>query len=115
MKFLARIRVWLLGCFIFGLVVYGVLGIYVARFTGATTAGRADMAIILGAKSYKEGKYNPCLVARVEGYENFVYSKEVMQREGLSSAIVVTEPFHIGRARLIAKMLGVSECKLHIE
>lgn len=40
-------------------------------------------------------------------YENFTYSKQIMKENGLSSIIVVTEPFHIARVRLVARSLGI--------
>jgi uncharacterized SAM-binding protein YcdF (DUF218 family) len=41
-------------------------------------------------------------------YENLVYSKALMKSHGLLSAIIVTEPFHIPRADLIASHLGIT-------
>lgn len=41
-------------------------------------------------------------------YENLKNSKVVMKTNKLKSAIIVTEPFHIGRAKLIAKTLNLN-------
>lgn len=46
--------------------------------------------------------------AATSTYENFVFSKEIMRHTGIHSVVVVTEPFHIARARLIARSLGVN-------
>jgi uncharacterized SAM-binding protein YcdF (DUF218 family) len=40
-------------------------------------------------------------------YENFVYSKKILDSNHLRTVIVVTEPFHIARARLLARTLGI--------
>lgn len=123
---------------------------------------RMDSAIVFGARAYKDGRYNPCLVARVEkavalyknnnvtkliltggydsedgvneaetmqkialekgvkkeaillenkatsSYENVVYSKALMEKEGIRSAFLVSEPFHTTRIELIARSLGMS-------
>lgn len=40
-------------------------------------------------------------------YENVKFSKEVMDREGFKSAIIVTSDFHIFRSVMIARKLGI--------
>ena len=41
-------------------------------------------------------------------FENLENSKVLLSRNGLSSAIIVTEPFHMARARLVARSLHIS-------
>lgn len=121
----------------------------------------SDVVIVLGARSYLGGNYNPCLVARVNHgadilkmgyskkmlmsggvddedkaneaqtmkkiaieqgirgedviletksdstYENLMFSKHLMDKHKLRSAIIVSEPFHLPRAALIAQKLGI--------
>lgn len=38
-------------------------------------------------------------------YENLLFSKEIINRNGLNSTIIVTEPFHLARTELVAKKL----------
>lgn len=40
-------------------------------------------------------------------YENLLYSKEIMKKNNLRTATIVTEPFHIARAKLVAKSLHI--------
>lgn len=40
-------------------------------------------------------------------YENLQYSREIMKRKDFTNAIIVTEPFHIPRADLIADNLKI--------
>lgn len=157
-RLLLFISAMLLICFI----GYVVLALYVASFVTSMPTKNADTAIILGAKSYKEASFNPCLVSRVKTgetllkkshvkyllmsggtdtedqrnesetmkeiaikdsiaesqiilenkststFENIKNSKYVMEQRGLKTAILVTEPFHIARTRLIAKSLGLN-------
>ena len=41
-------------------------------------------------------------------YENLLRSKKILDEENLRSIIIVSEPFHLARAHLIAEKLGVS-------
>lgn len=41
-------------------------------------------------------------------YENILFSQKILFEKGLSSMIIVTEPFHSPRAALVAKKLGLS-------
>jgi len=41
-------------------------------------------------------------------YENLILSKQLMDQNGLTTAIIVSEPFHMARSRLIARSLGIS-------
>ena len=40
-------------------------------------------------------------------YENLAFSQKIMQEQGLRSAIIVSEPYHLPRADLIATKLGI--------
>ena len=40
-------------------------------------------------------------------HENFLFAKEIMEREGLSTALVVSDPLHMKRAMLCAGDFGV--------
>lgn len=141
-------------------IVYLSLALYISKQAEIDTKSKADAILVLGARSYILGKYNPCLEARVEhavdlyraGYahkilvsggidkednvneadimkkmatekgipsidileeryatstfENFSLSYDILKQNNLSSVIVVTEPFHVARATLVAKKLG---------
>ncbi len=41
-------------------------------------------------------------------HENFVYAKEIMEREGMETALVVSDPLHMKRAMLCARDFGVT-------
>jgi uncharacterized SAM-binding protein YcdF (DUF218 family) len=41
-------------------------------------------------------------------FENFTYSKDILKDNNLNSVIIVTEPFHIKRAALVADKLGLN-------
>lgn len=144
------------------LILFASLTLYVASYIHAKTDTKADVAIILGAKSYKGTSYNPCLVSRVKTgvvlytkgqvsnllfsggtdredgkneaetmkkisleygasesailleteatstYENLVNSKKILEDKGLKNVIIVSEPFHIARARLMARSIGIN-------
>jgi vancomycin permeability regulator SanA len=40
-------------------------------------------------------------------YENLVNSQKIMKERGLEKAIIISEPFHMARARLIGRTLGI--------
>lgn len=40
-------------------------------------------------------------------HENFLYAKEIMEREGFRTALVVSDPLHMKRAMLCARDFGV--------
>lgn len=40
-------------------------------------------------------------------YENLVFSKELMEKEDINSAFLVSEPFHVTRIELVARSLGM--------
>ncbi len=40
-------------------------------------------------------------------YENFLFSREILEKKHLKSVLVVTEPFHAPRAGLVAKKMGI--------
>ncbi len=41
-------------------------------------------------------------------YENFIYSRQILNKSKLTSVIIVTEPFHSPRAGFIAKKIGMN-------
>ncbi len=41
-------------------------------------------------------------------YENLVFTKELMQKNNLKSVIIVSDPYHLPRASLVAKKLGMN-------
>ncbi|MBP9719286.1 MAG: YdcF family protein [Candidatus Levybacteria bacterium] len=41
-------------------------------------------------------------------YENLLYTKELLDKEKLDSVIIVSDPYHLPRAGLIAKSLGIT-------
>lgn len=141
-------------------LAYLSIALYIAKQAERDTKLKADAILVLGARSYIEGKYNPCLKARVEHavalykaayapkiimsggndreddaneadtmekiaiekgipstdileeksatstYENFSLSSDILKENNLNSVIVVTEPFHVARAALVAQKLG---------
>ncbi len=40
--------------------------------------------------------------------ENLMYSKQIMSEQGFKTAVIVTDPFHIKRALLIAEDIGIT-------
>ncbi|MBQ4194403.1 MAG: YdcF family protein, partial [Clostridia bacterium] len=40
-------------------------------------------------------------------HENFIYAREIMEREGMKTALVVSDPLHMKRAMLCARDFGV--------
>lgn len=148
--------------FIFGVFVlaYLLFAVYIGEQAENDTKFPSDIILVLGARSYIDGKYNPCLEARVthavelyknhyaakiivsggndkednaneaetmkkiaiekgvkpedillekkatSTYENFLLSQNILKKNNLHSVIVVTEPFHIARASMIAYKLG---------
>jgi uncharacterized SAM-binding protein YcdF (DUF218 family) len=140
--------------------VYFSLALYIGEHAEKDTKVKSDGILVLGARSYIGGKYNPCLLSRMQHavelfkdgyaskivvsggndvedgvneaetmqkiatemginkkdileeksatstYENFAFSQKILKQNHLHSVIVVTEPFHIPRASLVAKKLG---------
>jgi len=41
-------------------------------------------------------------------WENLLFSKKILQAQGLHTVIIVTEPFHAPRTLLVAKKLGIN-------
>jgi uncharacterized SAM-binding protein YcdF (DUF218 family) len=141
--------------------IYLSLAIYVANHAEKDTTSKADTILVLGARSYINGAYNPCLEARVDHaadlykakyaskiivsggndrednvneaqtmkkiaqehgvpnsaillenaatstYENVVNSQKILSKNHLKTVIIVTEPFHMARASLVADKLGL--------
>ncbi len=158
-------RVWipraLIGLVLLALATYLALLAWVGSSATLETAGRSDVAIVLGAAAYHNGAWNPCLVARVQQgvkllragtvttlilsggvdiedgaseagvmrqialrsgadpkallleplstttAQNLKFSQALMQREGLKSAVIVSDPYHLPRAGLIARRLNL--------
>jgi uncharacterized SAM-binding protein YcdF (DUF218 family) len=144
---------------IVSIIIYLSLAFVVGNRAEIDTKKRSDVILILGARSYIDKKYNPCLEARVahavdlykqgyaskiivsggndiednvneaetmkeiaiekgvktsdvlmeksatSTYENFLFSQEIITTNKLKSVIIVTEPFHMPRASLIADKL----------
>ena len=143
-------------------IMYSILAFFVASSIAAHPNINADAAIVLGARIYKNGTNNPCLVSRVNmaaklykqkkvstiiasggndredgvneatemqkmlvakgipmqnvllenqstsTYENLQNAKKIMTDHAIKSTIIVTEPFHVERAKLVAKTLGIN-------
>lgn len=156
-SFLIFISLFLIFC-----TVYVLLALFIGKQAITDTKKKSDAILVLGARSYINGAYNPCLKARVEHamllykekyagkllmsggndkednvneaetmkkmaiemgvkdsdilleknatstYENFTYSQKLFEKHGISSVIVVSEPFHMARASLIGKKIGMS-------
>lgn len=156
--FLLRLLVVFFGVAVFG---YFLLAFYVGSKAEKDTKIKSDAIVVLGARSSIGGKYNPCLVARVDHavalykahlaprllltggddredgvneaeamrtlalaqgipaeaillekqatstYENFQFSKKILGEKRLHSVIIVTEPFHVARASLVAEKAGL--------
>jgi uncharacterized SAM-binding protein YcdF (DUF218 family) len=47
-------------------LLYFSLAVYVARQAGQDTKVKSDAIVVLGARSFIDGEYNPCLVSRVK-------------------------------------------------
>lgn len=145
---------------VFSTALYLSLAWFIAIEAEKNTAKNSDVIVVLGARSYINGSYNPCLKARVDKaselyhkklaskllvtggndkedhkneaetmreiaiengvnpedilmeksasstYENFLFSKKILRERGLTSVIIVTEPFHMARAMLVANKLN---------
>jgi uncharacterized SAM-binding protein YcdF (DUF218 family) len=156
-----RIALTLVGV---GVAVYVALWAWVALSIPRTgTLQRAPVAIVLGASAFRNGAWNPCLVARVRqgvrlleagrveklilsgGFdvedgaleaavmrdiavhyganagnltlepratstaENLEFSQAIMREQSLGdTAIIVSDPYHLPRAGLIARKLGLT-------
>ncbi len=142
------------------IVSYISLASYIATKAEIDTKTKSEVILVLGARSYIDGKYNQCLEARVahaaalyksgyaskvlmsggddsednvneaetmkkiavergvlaadillekaatSTYENFTLSQEILKENTLNSVIIVTEPFHMVRASLVAEKLN---------
>ena len=149
--------------FIFALpaIIYFGLLSYVFQSSAQSNITPSDAILVLGARAYINGEYNPCLLARVthavnlynkklapkiimsggtdkednvneaetmkkiavemgvnptdilleksstSTFENFKLSEELLDQNNISSIIIVTEPFHMARAKLIAANLNI--------
>lgn len=57
------------------IILYISLAIYIGTQAEKDSKSRSDAILVLGARSYIEGKYNPCLKARVEHAVDLYKSK----------------------------------------
>lgn len=141
--------------------LYLCIALYVGTFVNDNHIWLSDTIIVLGAKSYVNGEYNPCLVSRVDRaaelyqkdyskniilsggtdtedgineaetmreiaiakdlpagalflekeststYENIINSQKIMAKNNMKIALLVTEPFHIARAVLVARTVKI--------
>ncbi len=79
------------------------------------TGGRGDAtrpAESIAARNYAVRQGVPPDAILVETasrstYENMVYSKEVMEANGLRSALIVSDPIHMRRAMVMARDVGI--------
>ncbi len=69
--------------FIIFLIGYLSLGFYIAAQAEKDTKTKVDAIVVLGARSYIDGKYNPCLLARVD-------HAVALYKSGYASKILVT-------------------------
>jgi uncharacterized SAM-binding protein YcdF (DUF218 family) len=142
--------------FLLILIAYISIAVSVGIHAEKDTAKKSDAIMVLGARSYINGDYNPCLKARViqavalykksyaqkliftggndsednaneaetmkkiavengvkgedillekkatSTYENFTLSKPILAKNKLHTILLVTEPFHMARATLVA-------------
>lgn len=156
---LSRILIVILSPLILGVILYSIIALYTASKAEVNTQSKSDVILVVGARSYIDGKYNPCLEARIahavrlykEGlapkilvsggndiednvneaetmkkiaverrvktedilleksatstFENFTLSQKILKEKGLDSVLIVTEPFHVARASLVAEKL----------
>ncbi len=157
-----KFLVVILGFTLTGITIYILIFLHVALKAEIDSKTKSDAILVLGARSYIDGKYNPCLEARVthaaelykngyaskiivtggddkedrvneaetmkkiaeengvlskdilmekaatSTYENFILSQRIMEQKGLGSIIIVSEPFHIARASLVAQKLRIA-------
>ena len=55
-----------LGSVVLLISIYISVLLYITSQVNTDTKKESDVIIVLGARSYKQGKYNPCLVARMD-------------------------------------------------
>jgi len=61
--------------FLLSIIIYILLAVYIGTQAEKDSKKKSNAILVLGAKSYIEGKYNPCLKARVEHAINLYKSK----------------------------------------
>lgn len=155
-----RISPFLIFLLLIPIVMYLSLALAIAPHTEKDNSIKSDAIFVLGARAFIDGKYNPCLEARMNHaiqlykqqkaprlilsggtdsednineaevmkqmaidqgipgdtiflekaatstYENFTYSSKILN--DVNSIIIVTEPFHMPRASMIAKKLNIN-------
>lgn len=76
--------------------------------TGGTDEDGVNEAEIMKKIALKAGVPEADIVMEKEStstYENFAFSKKIMNEAGFQTVIIVTEPYHIARAELVASKL----------
>mgnify|MGYP000202085351 CR=1 FL=1 len=74
--------------------IYLFLAFYVAQNAPKNKAKPADVILVLGAKAYRDGSYNPCLVSRVEHAVNLYkanYAPKLLFSGGIDKEDNVSE------------------------
>ncbi|MBU3979169.1 YdcF family protein [Patescibacteria group bacterium] len=66
MRLSKKYIIWIILCFSIFLSIYLLLALYIGINAEHDTKSKSDAILVLGARSYIDGKYNPCLKARVE-------------------------------------------------
>jgi uncharacterized SAM-binding protein YcdF (DUF218 family) len=151
-----RITFWVLDLLLLLFIAYVSIAVSVGIHAEKDTKTKSDAIMVLGARSYIDGAYNPCLTARVvhaaelykkgfghklvvtggndtedqvneaatmkkiaeengvkpgdillekaatSTYENFKLTQPILIKNKLHTVIIVTEPFHMPRAEMIA-------------
>lgn len=69
--------------FIFSFFIYLSVALYVGKNVYTDSKKRADTILVLGAKSYMNGHYNPCLEARVQHAVN-------LYKQGFGKKIIMS-------------------------
>lgn len=83
---------------------------YIIATGGATEDGQTESSV-LSFVLRQEGVPQSAIVEESQAHntiQNLTYSKAIMQARGWETAILVTEPFHVNRASLIARDVGLS-------
>jgi uncharacterized SAM-binding protein YcdF (DUF218 family) len=96
-------------------IVYLSIALYVAIQAERDTKSKADAILILGARSYIEGKYNPCLVARIKHAVDLYktdYAPKILVSGGVDSEDKMNE---VETMKKIAVESGVSPKDILLE
>lgn len=102
-------------CFSVFLSIYFVLALYISINAEHETKSKSDAILALGARSYIDGKYNPCLKARVEHAVNLYkakYADKILVSGGIDKEDNVSEAETMKK---IAVNLGVPSNNILLE